>query len=173
MQLWMNADLYKLGIAFILTTRGIPQIFYGSEILMTHTGSNEHGDIRKDFPGGWSGDKVNARTGQGLSEQEQDMQQFFKQLLNWRKSNAVVHTGSLTHFAPENGIYVYFRQLDGRTIMVILNKNSKDMLLETDRFREMTDTYVNGRDVISGKVFPISDEVMIPRMTPLILELEK
>lgn len=172
MQLGMNADLYKLGIALILTTRGIPQIFYGSEILMTHTGSDEHGDIRKDFPGGWSNDKVNARTGKGLSGQEREMQQFFKQLLNWRKDNTVIHNGSLIHFAPENGIYVFFRQQDGRTIMVILNKNSKDMLLKTDRFREMTGTCAKGRDVISGKVFPISEDVMIPRLTPLILELE-
>jgi glycosidase len=172
MQLGMDADLYKLGMAYILTTRGIPQIFYGSEILMTHKGSNEHGEIRKDFPGGWEGDKVNACTGQGLSEQELRMQQFFRKLLNWRKDNVVVHHGSMIHFAPEKGVYVYFRELDGKTVMIILNKNRKDTRLLTGRFREVTGGFTRGRDVISGKIYELNEEVIVPGITPLILELE-
>lgn len=95
MQVGMNDDLYKLGITYILTTRGIPQIFYGSEILMTHTESDHHGHIRKDFPGGWEGDMKNGFTGKGLAENELEMQDFFKNLLNWRKENPVIHTGKL------------------------------------------------------------------------------
>ncbi len=109
MQVGMDVDLFKLGITYILTTRGIPQIFYGTEILMTHKESNSHGHIRKDFPGGWEGDKVNAFTGKGLLKKEIEVQNFFKKLLNWRKGNPVIHTGKLTHFAPENGVYVFFR----------------------------------------------------------------
>ena len=172
MQLGMDAGLYKLGITYLLTTRGIPQIFYGSEVLMTHTGSNEHGYIRKDFTGGWDGDKVSAFTEQGLSEQELDMQRFFRQLLNWRKDNPVVQYGSLTHFATENGVYVYFRHLESKSIMVMLNKNRKDTKLTTDRFREMIGSCTHGKDVISGRIFELKDSLTVPALTPLILELE-
>ena len=97
MQVGMDQDLYKLGITYILTTRGIPQIFYGSEILMTHTESNSHGDIRKDFPGGWEGDRVNGFTGENLTEDEKAMQAFFRKLLHWRKDNLLVQKGKLIH----------------------------------------------------------------------------
>lgn len=94
MQLGMNFDLYKLGITIFLTTRGIPQIFYGSEILMTHTEGDDHGSIRKDFPGGWPGDKINGFNGAGLKTNEAEAQNFFWTLLNWRKI--------VTLFTPEN-----------------------------------------------------------------------
>lgn len=171
MQVGMNVDLFKLGIAFILTTRGIPQIFYGTEILMTHTEGNDHGHIRKDFPGGWQGDKINGFTGRGLTSSESEIKGYFKKLLNWRKNCKPVQNGKLTHFVPQDGIYVYFRYNDEGKVMVILNKNDHEQILDLERFRELLDKGEKGREVISGKVIELKDEIVLEPMTPMIIEL--
>lgn len=171
MQVGMDDELYRLGITYILTTRGIPQIFYGSEILMTHTESDHHGDIRKDFPGGWEGDPVNAFTGEGLSEEAQQMQQFFMKLLNWRRENQVIHTGKLIHYAPEKGTYVYGRYNREKTVMVILNKNAKTESVSIERFAELTGNHTYGIDVITGERVVLDGEVTVPAKTGYILEL--
>ena len=172
MQVGMKVDLFKLGIAYILTTRGIPQIFYGTEILMTHTEGNEHGHIRKDFPGGWQGDKINGFTGKGLTPQELEIQDYFKRLLMWRKTNPAVISGELTHFVPQNGVYVYFRYNKESKVMVILNKNDKEQLLKLDRFREVLSYNMKGTDVITGTEYELKDGILIPASYPLILEIE-
>lgn len=171
MQVNMDIDLYKLGIAYILTTRGIPQIFYGSELLMTHTEGNDHGVIRKDFPGGWKDDKVNGFTGNGLSEEEKDMQGFFKILLNWRKGNPAVQTGKLVHFAPQDGVYVYFRVLEDKKVMVVLNKNEKEYTLKLDRFSEVIDSNLSGIEILSGEKIALSDAIIVPSRKPMVLEI--
>jgi len=171
MQLNMDAELYKMGITYILTTRGIPQIYYGSEILMTHTEGNDHGYIRKDFPGGWRSDAINGFTGEGLTTQEKDMQDFFMHLLNWRKENTVIHTGKLTHFAPKNGVYVYFRHNMEKTVMIILNKNTDDTLLKLSRFGELIKSKKTGTDVLSRKEFDLQGNIKLPPKAALVLEL--
>ena len=171
MQVGMDPDLFRLGITYILTTRGIPQIFYGTEILMTHEGSTSHGDIRKDFPGGWQGDTKNVFTGKGLSHEVLNMQNFFRKLLNWRKDNPVIHTGKLIHFAPENGIYVYFRLNKDKKVMVILNKNRKPSTLRTDRFKQVIGESMKGTDIITGRYFSLQKEIQLQPVRPLILEL--
>jgi glycosidase len=173
MQLGMDFDLYKLGITIFLTTRGIPQIFYGSEILMTHTEGDDHGSIRKDFPGGWEGDKINGFNGAGLKTNEAEAQNFFWTLLNWRKKSDVIHSGKLMHFAPEKGVYVYFRYNDKDKVMVIINKNSKKMNLNLSRFTEMLDGYSAGKDIISGKEITLEEVLPLTPMAPMIIELRK
>lgn len=172
MQVGMDIDLYKLGIACILTTRGIPQIFYGSEILMTHTESNSHGDIRKDFPGGWTGDKINAVSGEGLSAESKEMKEFFKTILTWRKEKTVIHNGKLMHFVPENGVYAYCRYDDKDAVLVILSKNSKETDLDMSRFKEILGDKTKGRDIISGDIYDLTSPVKVPAMSPLIIETE-
>ncbi len=171
MQLNMDVDLYKLGITFFLTTRGIPQIFYGSEILMTHTEGNDHGNIRKDFPGGWEGDKISGFTGTGLKRDQADMQNFFWKILNWRKDKEVIHSGKLMHFAPENGVYVYFRYNDSEKVMVVINKNTEKQKLSLDRFKEMLSGITAGREIISGEELNLKTEIMLSPLTPMIIEL--
>jgi len=173
MQLDMNEELYKLGITFFLTTRGIPQIYYGSEILMTHTEGDHHGYIRKDFPGGWEGDNVNAFTGEGLSENEAKMQDFFKKLLNWRKNCEIIHSGKLIHFAPDGGIYTYGRYNEDGAVVVFLNKNESSKILELDRFKEFLGAYTSGKDVVSGRSYLLDNTIEIPAITGLVLELNK
>lgn len=171
MQVGMNVDLFKLGIAYILTTRGIPQIFYGTEILMTHIESNEHGYIRKDFPGGWEGDKINGFTGRGLDAKELEIQNYFRKILMWRKDKKVIHSGKLIHFVPQDGVYVYFRYDSTGKVMVILNKNIKEQSLDLKRFREVLANNMKGTDVISGREFVLENKIFLSPLTPLILEL--
>ena len=171
MQLDKDTALYKMGISFLLTTRGIPQIYYGSEILMTHPKTNEHGDIRRDFPGGWENDSTNAFTGDGLSQNKLKMQNFFKILLNWRKENDVIHTGKLMHFAPDNGCYVYFRYNDSKTVMVIMNKDTSSVKLPLGRYSERIGNFTAGRDVTTGRTYNLNGEIVVPAKQALILEL--
>ncbi|MBS0010484.1 MAG: glycoside hydrolase family 13 protein [Bacteroidales bacterium] len=172
MQLEMDRDLYRNGIVFFLTTRGIPQIYYGSEILMTHTEGDDHGYIRKDFPGGWPGDKVNAFTGEGMGSEEKNMQNMFKRLLNWRKTADVIHNGKLKQFAPEHGTYVYFRYDDDDMVMVILNKNAAPYELDLDRFSEMLEGKASARDVLGGREYTLGTGIKLSPLKPYILEIK-
>lgn len=171
-QLGENIDLLKMGVAYYATTRGIPQIFYGTEILMSNPGTEEHGVIRSDFPGGWAGDQVNAFTGAGLSAKQKDAQDYFRKVLNWRKTNPVVQSGALKHFVPENGIYVYFRYNQSGKVMVVLNKNQEAKALDTARFGEVMAGCTSGKDIISGASITDLSSVKVPAMSAMIIELK-
>ncbi|RMG81389.1 MAG: alpha-amlyase, partial [Bacteroidetes bacterium] len=136
-QLNEDFDLYKMAMACMLTMRGIPQLYYGDEILMANPESGDHGLIRSDFPGGWPGDKVNGFTGEGLTDQQKEARDFLKKLLHWRQNAPAVHAGRLVHFVPENGVYVYFRLHDAQKIMVVFNKNAAPETLDLTRFAEI------------------------------------
>lgn len=165
-------DKFKLAMIYTLTTRGIPQVYYGTEILMSDKGTGDHGIIRSDFPGGWEGDKVNGFTGQGLSNKQKEAQTFVKKLLQWRKGAEVIHHGKMIHYLPDNGIYVYFRYSDSGKVMVVLSKNNKEVDLELARFHEMLDGVTKGQDVLSGQSFSLSKSVKVPAKGALILEVK-
>ena len=169
-QLGEDYAKFKLANAFFLTTRGVPELYYGTEILMGSDG--DHGIIRSDFPGGWVGDKINGFTGEGLTDQQKEAQQWMKKLLNWRKTATAVHYGKLVHFLPKDGVYVYFRYDDNQKIMVILNKNSKPYTLDVDRFAEILDGVTTGKGVMSGQTFDMTKGLSLPEMGALILELK-
>lgn len=171
-QMGEDVDLLKMGVAFFLTTRGIPQIYYGTEILMRHDGS-EHGDIRADFPGGWAGDKVNGFTGEGLSDAAKDIQKYVSTIQNWRKNATVIHNGKLMHFVPENGTYTYFRYTDDAAVMVILNKNFEEKSIDTNRFKEVIAGYKTGKEIISGKQLTDISKIAVPARSAVIVELSK
>jgi Cyclo-malto-dextrinase C-terminal domain./Alpha amylase, catalytic domain. len=123
-QVGFDRSLLELGLAYVSTFRGIPQIYYGTEVLMANPADNDdHGIIRSDFPGGWVEDRVSAFSGLGLSKEQRETQGFVKKLLNWRKQNEVIHKGKLVHYFPEDGVYVYFRVLGAKKVMVLLNRN--------------------------------------------------
>jgi glycosidase len=166
-----DVDLLKMGVSFFLTTRGIPQIYYGTEILMRHDGS-EHGDIRADFPGGWEGDKINAFTGEGLSDEAKAIQKYVAKIQNWRKTAKVIHDGKLMHFVPEEATYTYFRYTEDEAVMVILNKNTEAKTIKTDRFKEVICGYTSGKEIISGKTISDISEVTIPAKSAVIVELK-
>ena len=169
-QLNERLDLLKMALSFIATTRGIPQIYAGTEIAMPST--EDHGELRKDFPGGWEDDKVNAFDDIGLSSTQIETKSFVKQLLNWRKSNQAVANGKLIHYPVTNGIYVYFRVFQGDKLMVIMNNKENEQLLNLDVYRETLADKKNGFDVISGKKHNLSKDLILNPKTALILELE-
>lgn len=171
-QLNRDYDLFKLAMAYTLTTRGIPQIYYGTEILAKSDGGGDHGMLRMDFPGGWEGDTRNAFTGEGLSVQEKNAQQFMKKLLNWRKSSDVIHNGKLMHYAPNLGVYSYFRYTDNGKVMVILNKNKEAVQLDMKRYHEMLNGNQTGKDIISGKNIKLFDKMEVPAQSAMIIEVD-
>jgi glycosidase len=164
-------DLVKMAVAFFLTTRGIPQIFYGTEILMANPGPKDDGVIRSDFPGGWPGDKVNAFTGQGLTPAQRDMQDYMRTLLNWRKNAPALHHGKLTQYVPFDSVYVYFRHTEGQKVMVILNNTDEGVRVDTKRFHEVIGTSTKGTDVVTKQSHTLGDGVPVPARSATILEL--
>ena len=163
----------KMAIAYILTTRGIPEIYYGTEILMT-TGPDKSGDgsKRKDFPGGWSGDSRNAFTAQGRTAAENDMFNYLRKLIQWRNLNEVVHTGKFRHFIPADGIYVYFRYDLKNTVMVVMNNNEDEKTIETKRYNEFMKKFRTGNEVISGNILNDLSKLTIPGKSVAIFELK-
>jgi glycosidase len=137
-QLGEDIAATKMAVCMILSMPRIPQLYYGTEILMNDSAKpGDHGLIRSDFPGGWEGDSVNAFTGEGLTDAQKDMQTFVKNLLNYRKNSKAIQRGKTTHFAPENGIYVLVRSFKEERVVLILNKNEHPVVLDLNRFSEL------------------------------------
>ena len=137
-QLGESVPLMEMALAFILMAPRIPQLYYGTEVLLQNSDKpGDHGRIRTDFPGGWEGDPGNAFTGEGLGKEARRMQQTLKRILAFRRQSPAVHRGTTVHFAPEDGIYLLARSLEGQTVVLVLNKNAKPTRLALDRFREL------------------------------------
>lgn len=176
-QLKHDPALLKMAMTYLFTTRGIPQVFYGTEILMSNPKSNEHGEIRGDFPGGWEGDEKNGFTGKNVSKEEKEMQDFFKKILQWRKQSDAIHHGKLLHFGPENsgpgnGIYVFFRYTNTSKVMVILNKNLEEKSLDLTHYREILPENANAFDVLNEKNFILGKNLILPAKCSLVLEIK-
>ena len=164
---------YKQGLAFLLTTRGIPQLYYGTEILMTGTKEEGDGRIRKDFPGGWPGDTTDSFTPAGRTPIQNEAWTYLQKLLHWRKTSVAITEGILMHYAPKDGIYVYARIKDDHTVLVMLNSALTDKTVKMDRFSDVTNGYKSGNDVITSQNVKLSGGVIIPAKGELILDLEK
>lgn len=166
-----NLDIFKQAYTFLFTTRGIPQIYYGCEILMSGNKKISDGDIRLDFPGGWPGDKVNAFSVQGRNSLQNEAYSFISKILNWRKGNLAVSKGSLKHFVPRNGAYVYFRQYQNQKVLVILNGTCKENTISTQQYREVLKDISQGKDILTGKTVVFNDSIRLGARETLILEL--
>jgi glycosidase len=163
---------YKMDIVFVMTMPRIPHFYTGDEILMTSaTKERDDSSYRTDFPGGWAGDKVNAFTGAGLSAQQREAQDFVRKLVNWRKSQPVIHNGKLMHYGPEDNTYVYFRYDGSKKVMVAFNLNAREMALPTARFDEMLKGVGSGVDVLSGKRYDLKTELKLAPNSVVVLEL--
>lgn len=170
-QLNEDFDLYRMALTFYATTRGIPMMYYGTEILMSNPDSDKHGIIRSDFPGGWKGDAVNGFSGSGLTAEQVQAQEFVKALLTWRRESKVIHKGKLMHFEPKNGVYVYFRYNESEKVMVVLNKNEEATDLDLSLYQEMLDGVQSGKDVLNGSSFDFTKGLEVPAKSATILEL--
>lgn len=165
-------DAYKLAMTFLLTTRGIPEILYGTEILMRSDNYKSDGEIRKDFPGGWNGDSLNLFTAEGRNASQKEAFNFMQTLLKWRSTNEAVTTGTLKHYIPENDVYVYFRIKDNHKVMVLLNNNANAQPVETSRFSEDLNGVIHGRNVLSDKPFTFRDTILLEPRQALIIEFD-
>jgi len=161
---------YKMGLAMLITARGYPQLYYGTEIMLDGKAGDYQGH-RFDFPGGWSTDKRNAFTTEGRTSDENEVFAYLKILLNYRKHNIVLQNGSMKQFVPENGIYVSFRYNNEKTIMVIANNNDQNKELDLYRFNEMLAGKTSGIEITTSETFLLNQSVSVPAKTVLILEL--
>ncbi len=167
-----NLDLFNLGLTYMLTTRGTPQIYYGTEILMSNPGTDDHGIIRSDFPGGWQGDQKNGFSNIGLSSNQIETKSHIQKLLKWREKKGVIHHGKMMHFVPENNIYVYFRYDNDEKVMVVLSLNKKDVTLDLKRFKEMLPNSFSATEIISGTNMELADSLNVPAYKSLILSMK-
>ena len=161
---------WKQAITFLLTSRGIPQIYYGTEILMNGSKEKSDGYVRRDFPGGFPGDKVNAFTAKGRTPLQNEAHDFMAKLLNWRKGNKVISEGSLKHFMPENGIYVYQRKLGDKDVIVMMNGNDSPVTTTMERTLEILPYGTTRRDMLTGDNVTITEEMTFPPRALYILE---
>jgi glycosidase len=172
MQLSQDPALTQMALTYLLTMRGIPQVFYGTEILMDNTGHHKvDGLIRSDFPGGWAGDSVNAFTGKGLSKAQRETQDLVRKLLQWRKGNSVFASGKTMHFAPFDGVYVYFRYTAEKTVMVVMNRNKSATTFDTGRFAEILKGRTGARNVLTGETADIRSSLTVPGMAATVFEV--
>ena len=163
-----NLKRYKQAMVFLLTTRGIPQIYYGTEILMTGDKGKGDGDLRKDFPGGWQGDARDCFVKDGRTALENEAFEFTRRLLNWRKGNQVIGKGNLKHYSIQNGVYVYRREFNGKSVVVILNGTEDSKELDLTPYQEILPRE-NALDVLTGKNVNLSGKLCLDGRENLIL----
>lgn len=162
---------YQMAMTLIATVRGIPQTYYGSEIGMAGDKGKGDADIRQDFPGGWAGDTNNAFSKSERTEEQNKFFDFTSKLFQWRKGKSVIHSGKMTHYIPENNVYVYFRYNDKETVMVVINNAAETKTFKTNRFQENIKNFKSGKDVLTGKAVDLKNEISLDGKSVLILEL--
>ncbi|MDF0706496.1 MAG: glycoside hydrolase family 13 protein [Bacteroidota bacterium] len=170
-----DVDKYKMALTLIMTLRGIPQIYYGDEIGMLGDKGKGDGDIRRDFPGGWTGDEQDAFTSKGRTTKQNEYFEFTKNLLNWRKGKKAIHFGETLHFSPVDNVYVYFRYLPdnpNETVMVVLNNSNKDQKIDLARFEEGIQSHTKALEIISGMEYEINQNLDVAAKSGLVFELK-
>tara|TARA_X000001036_G_scaffold359966_1_gene342783 strand:- start:254 stop:928 length:675 start_codon:yes stop_codon:yes gene_type:complete len=168
----MKGDISKtkMAISLLLVLPRIPQILYGTEILMDDSDNpGDHGLIRTDFPGGWDDDKVNAFTGKNINSNQLEMQNYLKSLLNFRKNSEAIHSGNTMHYAPIDGIYLLSRKKGDETVLYIVNKNDRKIELNTNRFSELNINNITFKDIYSKNKYVWNDVISLEKNSSIIL----
>ncbi|PWT72160.1 MAG: alpha-amylase [Bacteroidetes bacterium] len=162
----------KMGLEWLLTWRGIPQIYYGTEVLMKGI-SNPDGWVRLDFPGGWKGDSKNAFTKMGMTPSESEVQELVRTLAHFRKTSSAIKTGKMMQYVPKNGLYVYARYDKQQTVLCVMNTDTVTKQVDFSNYKEVTDGFAKGKNVVSGQVLFLANKREIPPTTMWVLELSK
>lgn len=163
---------YKVGIAWLLTSRGIPQIYYGTEVLMKGF-ANPDGWVRLDFPGGWPGDPYNKFESSGRTQQENEAFNYVRTFANFRKKSSAIKTGKLMQFVPEDGVYVYFRYDNNQTVMCVMNPENTSKTINLARFKERIKDFTKAYDVATGNTFTLEPTLTIGPKYLLVMDLTK
>ena len=161
--------MLKQALALLLTVNRIPQLYYGTEIMMNGTKAVTDGDVRKDFPGGFAGDQQNAFTAQGRTKEQQQMFSWLSRLLHWRQNNPLITKGKMTQFIPHNGVYVVARQFGGRTSLTILNGTTHAATFDVKRYAEVIGSATMVRDVPTGRRYDLSSDLQLSPRQSLVL----
>ena len=170
----LNEDFskYKIAVALLMTERGIPQLYYGTEILMKNFKKPSDAEVRQDFPGGWNGDAVNKFIAAGRSERENEAFNYLKTLAGFRKNSSALSVGKTLQYQPSNNVYVFFRYTNQQRVMVIVNANEKDVDLSTERFSTGIAGKTSGYDVVTKKDFQLGTSIKLPAWTVQVIELK-
>ena len=165
-----NLGAWKQGMAFLLTTRGIPQIYYGTELLMYGDKKKSDGDVRKDVPGGFPGDTTNEFSKEGRTALQNEAIDFLSKVAEWRKGNKAISQGSLIHFMPENGMYVYERRHNDRRAIVIMNGTDSELTIDMSIYAEILPAGTTLKDVVTGENLIIAPSMKFAPRALYILE---
>lgn len=164
---------YKQGLTFLLTARGVPQLYYGTEVLMKNFKNPSDAEVRRDFPGGWPGDAANKFLASGRSAQENEAFNFTKKLAQYRKTCSALQTGKLTQYIPYDGIYVFFRHDHQKSVMVVMSQSDKAQTLSTGRFVENLRGYTKGKNILDDSMVSDLSQLNVPAMSVQVIELSR
>ena len=164
-----DVDALKQALALLLTIKRIPQLYYGTEVLMNGTKEVTDGYVRKDFPGGFAGDEQNAFTQEGRTPAQNDMFHWLSTVLHWRQNSAVVVQGSMKQFIPHNGIYVIAREYRGQKVMTIINGTTRPRILPVKRYAEVIGNATSARDVPTGRTISLLQDISLQPRQAYIL----
>ena len=175
-ELYPKFEDYKMAISLLATIRGIPQLYYGTEIGMQGKKEKGDADIRQDFPGGWQNDEINAFTKEGRTKKQQEYFEFTSRIFNWRKNNKVVRNGVTKHYAPSNNVYAFFRHNYSQieSFMVVINNNTEKQAIDFNRFKlefDLTNSEdLEVKDIVSGNYIKLNKTLEINGKTAMILD---
>ena len=164
-----DSTALKQAYALLLTMKRIPQLYYGTEILMNGTKTETDGNVRQDFPGGFPGDKVNKFTNEGRTKAENAMFDWTSRLLHWRQNNDVIINGSQTQFIPHHGVYVLARQHNGKTVLTILNGKKADNQVDVARYAEVIGSHTTATDVLTGATVDLTKNIPLAQRQAMVL----
>lgn len=168
----MDTAKMKLALTFLATVRGVPQIYYGTEIMLRGR-DGSHPELRQDFPGGWPGDKVDLFNPANQSKEQKAVYNHLRKLLNWRKTSKPVTSGTFTHYVGDGNVYVYGRQSAGETVVVLLNNKSETVRQPMGHYRQLMAGYTKAKNILTGEVISDLKELTLPAKTGLVLEMIK
>lgn len=173
----LNGDpaLQRMVLAFTLTTRRTPQLYYGVEVMLDSPKTHDAFDrFRADFPGGWAGDEADAVSGRGLRPEQRELQQWLRQLMRWRQTQPALHRGQLTHWHPQDGTYVFARHLPGSpTVLVAFNKSEQARTLPTARFAPVLPAGARATDAITGETLDLSQTLTLAPRSVRVLAVTR
>ncbi len=164
---------FKMALAWLMTTRGIPQIYYGTELMMGHENRGGDDEVwRQTMPGGFPNDSRSVFTKEGRTQKENEIHEYTKKLIHWRNSSPAIHEGKLVHFIPQDNVYVYFRVHKDQTVMVVMNNSEENRMLDRARFAEILDQFKSGENVLTSRTINLSDDFSVDAKSTVILELK-